>query len=202
MKQTIRTLILRQAQDERCLRKHAGVKLPMRGFALCLLLISAPACATAPPAPTAVKPAGPTFEQKMSWILRLEDQRMLRDPAPPPAPPPPAPVGTRGKPAVVVPAPPPQPPDVVRLLSDEEAPVPRGAALAIGRVGLADGVAPLVPLLSDAETEVRQMAAFALGLLADRSARDPLVAALTDPSPVVQGSAAEALGLIGDAAAA
>ncbi len=45
------------------------------------------ACASAPPAapppPPPAKPAGPTFEQKMAWILRLEDQRVLRDPAAP-----------------------------------------------------------------------------------------------------------------------
>jgi cyclophilin family peptidyl-prolyl cis-trans isomerase/HEAT repeat protein len=80
--------------------------------------------------------------------------------------------------------------------------VRRRAALAVGRVGLAEGAAPLVALLADADAEVRQMAAFALGLLGDTQARDPLVAALADPSPLVQGSAAEALGLLGDAGAA
>jgi hypothetical protein len=76
------------------------------------LLVSA--CASAPATPAA-KPAAPAvdqraFEQKMAWILRLEDQRILRDPAPVPAPPPPPAVPARGqKPAPVV-APPPPPP--------------------------------------------------------------------------------------------
>jgi cyclophilin family peptidyl-prolyl cis-trans isomerase/HEAT repeat protein len=136
----------------------------------------------------------------MSWILRLEDQRMLRDPAPPPLPPPP-PVKGR-KPVAAPPAPPP-PPDLVRLLSDSEARVRRRAALAIGRVGLAEGGQPLGRLLgADQDPEVRQMAAFALGLLGDAHAKDVLVSALADASPLVQGSAAEALGLIGDASAA
>src|SRR5262249_40045269 len=80
--------------------------------------------------------------------------------------------------------------------------VRRRAALAIGHVGLADGVAPLLATLGDPDVEVRQMSAFALGLLGDARARDQLVAALANPSPQVQGSTAEALGLIGDAAAA
>ena len=91
------------------------------------------AAGAAPP-----KPAGPTFEQKMAWILRLEDQRMLRDPRAAVAPPPP-PVAARGQ-APCRSAPPPPPPDLVRLLSDDEARIRRRAALAIGRVGLADGV--------------------------------------------------------------
>ena len=90
----------------------------------------------------------------------------------------------------------------MRLLGDAEARIRRRAALAVGRVGLREGVPPLVALLADPEPEVRQMAAFALGLIGDASAREPLVAALADPSPLVKGSAAEALGLIGDAAAA
>jgi HEAT repeat protein/cyclophilin family peptidyl-prolyl cis-trans isomerase len=165
-----------------------------------LALLSA-ACASAPPAAVIKAPAGPPFEQKMSWILRLEDQRVLRDPAPtvaPPAPPPPA----RGQKPQPVAAPPPPPPDLTRLLSDDEARIRRRAALAIGHVGLADGVTPLLAALADPDPEVRQIAAFALGLLGDARAREPLVAALADPSPLVQGSAAEALGLIGDAAAA
>ena len=96
----------------------------------------------------------------------------------------------------------PPPPDLVRLLSDNEARVRRRAALAVGRVGLRDGVQPLVAVLGDSDPEVRQMAAFALGLLGDKTARDPLVGALADESPLVQGSAAEALGLIADPAAA
>ena len=164
-----------------------------------VLSVFSGACASAPPAAATAAPAGPPFEQKMSWILRLEDQRMLRDPTPPAPPAPAAP--EKGRAAVVTPPPP--PPDLTRLLQDGEARVRRRAALAIGRVGLKDGVAPLVALLtSEQDPEVRQMAAFALGLLRDRSARDPLVAALADPAPVVQGSAAEALGLLGDASTA
>jgi cyclophilin family peptidyl-prolyl cis-trans isomerase/HEAT repeat protein len=134
----------------------------------------------------------------MAWILRLEDERMLRDPPPPVVAPPPT---ARGKKAPPVVAPPPQP-DLVPLLSDAEARIRRRAALAIGHVGLREGVAPLLKTLADPEAEVRQMAAFALGLIGDKSARDPLIAALADPSPLVQGGAAEALGLMGDAAAA
>src|SRR5216684_315650 len=181
----------------------------MRTIAAVALACCASACASAPPAPAAVRPAaGPTFDQKLSWILRLEDERVLRDPAPPRddiAPPaPPAESARPGqKPsAAPAPAPPPLAPDLVRMLGDGEARVRRRAALAVGHVGLREGVAPLVKTLADPDPEVRQMAAFALGLIADRGARDALVAALGDPQPVVKGSAAEALGLIGDPAAA
>ena len=115
----------------------------------------------------------------MTAILRLEDQRVLRDPSAPPTS-----------------------PNLNQLIGDSEARIRRRAALAIGRVGLAEGVPLLVELLRDADPEVRQMAAFGLGLLGDKRARDPLVGALGDLSPVVQGSAAEALGLLGDASAA
>jgi HEAT repeat protein len=166
-----------------------------------VLALGAAACGSVPLPPP--KPVGPTFEQKMAWVLRFEDQRILRDevpPAPAPAPPPP-PARARGKSPVVTPPPPP-PPDLIRLLTDEEARVRRRAALAVGRVGLVEGVTPLLSLLSDADPEVRQMAAFALGLLGDARASAPLVQALADPSWIVRGSAAEALGLIGDRSAA
>ncbi|MGE5246672.1 MAG: HEAT repeat domain-containing protein [Betaproteobacteria bacterium] len=163
-------------------------------FAL-MLSAAAAACASAPPAQG---PPAPTFDQKMAWILRLEDQRILRDPQPPTPPAPPPKRGRHPAPAPVVAA----RPDLLLLLTDGEARVRRRAALAVGRVGLTEGVAPLTRLLADPEPEVRQMAAFALGLIGDRTARDPLVAALNDSSPLMQGSAAEALGLIGDASAA
>jgi cyclophilin family peptidyl-prolyl cis-trans isomerase/HEAT repeat protein len=155
------------------------------------------ACATAPPKP----PAAPTItaEQKMSWMLRLEDQRILRAPVPPPPPvvtPPPKP-SRNAPPPVVVPV-----PDLATLLTDADARIRRRAALAVGRVGLAEGGALLQPLLKDADAEVRQMAAFALGLLADKTAVPALTAALQDPEPRVRGRAAEALGLIGDTASA
>jgi len=171
-----------------------------------LLTAGCGSASTPPPRTVPAVPSGPSFEQKMSWILRLEDQRMLRDPAPvvPVAAPVPAAPPRRGQPVVTPPPPPPPPPpDLVRLLGDDEARVRRRAALAIGHVGLKDGVAPLVAMLTgETDPEVRQMAAFALGLLGDRAARDPLVTALSDPSPAVKASAAEALGLIGDASAA
>jgi cyclophilin family peptidyl-prolyl cis-trans isomerase/HEAT repeat protein len=178
---------------------------PMRRFARHLpaavvTALIAGGCATVS-APVAVAPApvmkAPeiTWEQKAGWIVRLEDQRILRDPNPQP-------------PAIIQAATPTTPPvyarpapsDLVALLADPEGRVRRRAALAVGRVGLAAGVEPLVPLLSDADVEVRQMAAFALGLIGHASARPPLQQALQDPEPIVQGRAAEALGLIGDRA--
>ena len=127
-------------------------------------------------------------------MIRLEDQRILRDPNPPPrvilAP------ATGRRPAIVAP---PRPSDLVRLMRDPEARVRRRAALASGRVGLPEAIEPLSTLLAaDEDFEVRQMAAFALGLIGDLSARPALVTALTDPNPIVQGRAAQALGLIGD----
>jgi cyclophilin family peptidyl-prolyl cis-trans isomerase len=164
----------------------------------CALSLSALAgCASAPP-PTPV--AVPT-EAPLATILRLEDQRVLRDPTPPPPAPAVEPTSRRGR-AVALPPPPPVP-DLRTLLGDGSARTRRRAALAMGRVGLADGVAPLVTrLASDAEFEVRQMSAFALGLLGQREAILPLRAALADASPVVRGRAAEALGLIGDTGSA
>ena len=163
--------------------------------ALSIALLSS-ACATVPPPRTpAAPPPVLTWQEKLTWILRLEDQRILRDPSPPP----PAvlvPAG-RNLPAIVAPAP---PSDLLRLLGDEEAGVRRRAALAVGRVGLPEGIDPLVARLADEEPEVRRMAAFALGLIGDRAAVPALLMALADPSPMVQGRAAEALGLVGDRA--
>ena len=102
---------------------------------------------------------------------------------------------TRTTPAIVA-LPPPS--DLIRLLGDTEARTRRRAALAVGRVGLREGVEPLAALLADPEPEVRLMAVFALGLIGDRSARPALTPMLMDPDAMVQGRAAEALANIGD----
>jgi cyclophilin family peptidyl-prolyl cis-trans isomerase/HEAT repeat protein len=159
--------------------------------ALCfVVLLFAAGCATPPP------PSPPviTWEQKLEWMMRLEDSRILREANPPPpvvlAP------ATGRRPAIVAP---PLPTDLVRLMRDPEARVRRRAALAAGRVGLPEAIEPLSALLAkDEEFEVRQMAAFALGLIGDLAARPALIAALQDPNIIVQGRAAEALGSIGD----
>lgn len=134
---------------------------------ICLVALGcAPKTAPAAEAQKAVETA---FEQRMRWILQLEDERQLR--------------GGGG--------------DLLTLLTDGEPRIRRRAALAVGRVKLVDGVAPLIPMLqSDPDAEVRQMAAFAMGLIGDVSAAAPLTAALTDSDPVIQGRAAEALGMI------
>lgn len=88
-------------------------------------------------------------------------------------------------------------PDLRVLIEAPEAYLRRRSALAVGRVGLSDGLDALLGRLADPEPEVRQMAAFGLGLLGDSGAVDPLVEALDDPALVVQGRAAQALGLLG-----
>ncbi len=169
-------------------------------LALAALVLLSGACASAPP----VAPKAPAIsaDQKMSWILRLEDQRLLRAPAPPPPAPVPAPAN-RKKPRN--PPPPPAPvvtPDLAALGADADPRIRRRAALAIGRVGLAEGSTALQPMLADADPDVRQMAAFGLGLLADTTAVPALTTALKDADARVRGRAAEALGLIGDTGSA
>ncbi len=146
-------------------------------------------CASAPVAPPA-----PTFsyEQKLAWILQLEDQRMLRLPQPPPV----APPVTSGRRAAPPPPPPTSAPDLVVLVKDTDARVRRRAALALGRVKLRAGVAPLTATVADSDPDVRAIAAFALGLIGDPGAEAPLTSLLTDTSLIVRGRAAEALGSI------
>lgn len=124
----------------------------------------------------------------MSWIVRLEHQRVLRD-------------GDTSAVAGPTPAAA-NVPDLVVLVRDPDPSLRHRAALAIGRVGMADGLAPLTIALSDPEPDVRAIAAFAMGLIGDKLALPALQAALADPSPVVRGRAIEALGLIADPSAA
>jgi cyclophilin family peptidyl-prolyl cis-trans isomerase/HEAT repeat protein len=152
-------------------------------FMLCVVFS---ACATVPP------PAPPTisFEQKMTWILQMEDQRILTLPAPP------APVVIQPRKRNAPPPPAPVAPDLTKLTADSDTRIRRRAALALGRVGLKEGIPSLSALLADADADVRQAAAFALGLIGDVSAKAALIPLLTDPAPLVRGRAAEALGSI------
>jgi cyclophilin family peptidyl-prolyl cis-trans isomerase/HEAT repeat protein len=138
----------------------------LRPWLYLMLLTSCGPTATPQVAPT---PPPAVFEQKMRWILQLEDQRQLR--------------GGGG--------------DLITLLSDTEARIRRRSALAIGRVRLPEAIAALTTLMqSDPDIEVRQMAAFAMGLIGDAAAAPALTTALNDADPMIQGRAAEALGLI------
>jgi cyclophilin family peptidyl-prolyl cis-trans isomerase/HEAT repeat protein len=127
-------------------------------------------CGPKAAAPVADPTPPPTvFEQKMRWILQLEDERQLR--------------GGGG--------------DLLALMTDPEARIRRRSALAAGRVRLPEAIPALTTALqSEADPEVRQMAAFAMGLIGDAAAAPPLMTALTDPDPLIQGRAAEALGMI------
>jgi cyclophilin family peptidyl-prolyl cis-trans isomerase/HEAT repeat protein len=164
-----------------------------RRVAVGATFLMAVGCASAPPPPAPTI----THDQKMAWMLQLEDQRLLRLPPPPP---PPEPVGSRRRRvAQTVPA---SSPDLTILVRDADPRIRRRAALAIGRVKLSSGVAPLVSTLADADPDVRAMAAFALGLMGDPSAESALLPLLSDPEPLVRGRAADALGAMGAKGAA
>ncbi|HSC29508.1 MAG TPA: HEAT repeat domain-containing protein [Vicinamibacterales bacterium] len=163
----------------------------LRVIAVAGCLVGTTACATVPPPPP---PPVISFEQKMAWMLELEDRRILRLPPPPEPEVPPVQEGRRRPP--VAPPPPTSSPDLSVLVRDPEPRIRRRAALAIGRVRLAEGVAPLVATLADVDPEVRAMAAFALGLVGDRSGESALLPLLADEAPLVRGRAAEALGLM------
>jgi cyclophilin family peptidyl-prolyl cis-trans isomerase/HEAT repeat protein len=133
--------------------------------------------AVTPPV-VAPAPAIPTHEQRLAEILQLEDARVLRLPD----------SGATAAEAG---------PDLVAFLEDARGRVRWRAALAIGRTGMSEGVAPLVATLRDPDPEVRAIAAFALGLLGRPEAAGALGDVLADPDRRVAGRAAEALGLIG-----
>jgi HEAT repeat protein/cyclophilin family peptidyl-prolyl cis-trans isomerase len=90
------------------------------------------------------------------------------------------------------------------LALDPDPSVRRRATLAIGRIGMLDGLPYLVAALQDDDADVRAVAAFAIGLIGPdaREGARPLREALEDPSPLVQARAIEGLGLVGDAGAA
>src|SRR5262245_24382642 len=87
------------------LKGYARSCLSLKLLALSVLVFTS-ACASAPPAatPPSVRPPVITWEEKLAWILRLEDQRLIRDPNPPAqvilAP------ATKARPAIVAPPPP------------------------------------------------------------------------------------------------
>ena len=128
------------------------------------------------PAVTSAPPS-PTDEQKLAWILQLEDQRVARGAA-------------AGE-------------DLVTMLADQRAHIRRRAALGAGRARVVEAVGPLSAMLaSEPDPEVRQMAAFALGLIGSATAAPALITALATPDALVQGRSAEALGMLGHKAAA
>jgi HEAT repeat protein/cyclophilin family peptidyl-prolyl cis-trans isomerase len=134
----------------------------------------------------------------MGWILRLEQQRTLGDAAAVAVT---APVADEVAPRTFAPA---TSAGLDRLALDPDPSVRRRAVLAIGRIGMLDGLPYLVSALQDSDAEVRAMAAFSIGLIGPeaREGARPLRAALEDPSAVVRARAIEGLGLVGDAASA
>jgi cyclophilin family peptidyl-prolyl cis-trans isomerase/HEAT repeat protein len=174
-------------------RTSLTLRRAARALSLVVALLAAGCTPRAPETPAATQVPRISWEQKLAWMARLEDQRLLRDPNPPP--PEVIRAATKTLPALVAPPP---PTDLLVLLGDGEARVRRRAALALGRVGLPEALEPLSKALADEEVEVRQMAAFALGLIGSPAARPALTRALQGRDVVLQGRAAEALGLIGD----
>jgi cyclophilin family peptidyl-prolyl cis-trans isomerase/HEAT repeat protein len=189
-----------------------------RRFAFCLavgLIVASAACAARQPtgAPPAAPPRRPpaTIDQKISWILRLEQQRIIRDPS---VVTPPTTVGApaaapAGGAAAATPQGPGKliiqaatEPDLTDLARDTDPAIRRRAVLALGRVGLPAALPTLNAALLDDDEQMRAEAAFAAGLLGSREAMAPLQAALKDPSALVRGRAAEALGTIGEPASA
>jgi len=152
-------------------RRHPH--LPIAALALAAALAG---CTTAP-APVAPAPAPPApvvpIERKAGWIIRLEQQRVLADPA--------------GGPVA----------DLIALAGDAEPGVRRRAIQAIGRVGMTEGVAAAVAAAADADEVVRAEAVFALGLIGDAAGHAAIITALKDPSPAVRVRAAQGAGLAG-----
>lgn len=82
-------------------------------------------------------------------------------------------------------------------LDDARPEIRSRAALAVGRIGRAEGVSALAPLLADPDTSVRRWAAFALGEIDDSTAGAALahhLASRSETDPVTRSLCIEALG--------
>ena len=102
----------------------------IRGVLLGVSIVGLTACATTTP-PATVTPAPPpvtppSLDTKVAWILRLEQQRVMRDALPADAVPAAPAAGFRHA----------MHPDLSDLAADPDALVRGRAAIAIGRVGL------------------------------------------------------------------
>src|SRR6187551_3491707 len=150
--------------------RRTSPMIPRAIRALCLFLpllgagCAPKAPATAPSAPGPQAAPRDSWEQKLAWIMRLEDQRILREPNPP------APVviraATGAVPAVVAPPP---PSDLLVLLDDAEARVRRRAAFALGLIGSPAARPPLLQALTGSDVVLQSRAAEALGLIGDKT---------------------------------
>jgi HEAT repeat protein len=89
--------------------------------------------------------------------------------------------------------------DELKRLSHTDARVRQGTAEALGKLGDARAVEPLIAQLTDDDSGVRQGAAAALGELGDARAVEPLIAQLKDDDSGVRHGAVVALGMLGDA---
>jgi len=91
-------------------------------------------------------------------------------------------------------------PVLVSLLTDPSPDLRRTAAMALGKIGRAEAVLPLLDRLDDPDPQVREYAAWALGSLGEpvrNQAGVPLTKMLYDPSPAVREAASLALGALG-----
>ncbi len=83
---------------------------------------------------------------------------------------------------------------VLSSFQDQDPFLRQSAAEALGQLGDARAVAPLLLLLKDTASDVRRSAAEALGQLGDARAVDPILPLLRDPASEVRRRAIEALG--------
>ena len=182
-------------------------RIPLLHGALVAVVLAMACKTTAPALPPAAPAAAPEVpvDRKIAWILRLEQQRTLRDQNVPAPPPPPA--AGAGAPPVVAPAAlvfrAATAADLTALARDPDNGIRARAMRAIGRVGVAEGLPLLADGLRDPDEQVRLQAAFATGLLGAPAGVAPLTQAIAaDPSLLVRAQAIAGLGLIGERSAA
>jgi HEAT repeat protein len=88
--------------------------------------------------------------------------------------------------------------DLINKLKDENWPIRRSAAAALGKIGDPRAVGPLIAVLKDMDYRPRRKAVKALGNFGDIRAVEPLFNALNDKDVVVRTQAAESLRKIGN----